>query len=346
MALIGFDGFDHYSSNPVIDLRVTPFGLTGTWAITGTVPAIVRQAGLLGGFALTNGGPSFVTTATLVLGANYTTFIIGHRYLIDNPVDAIQEIMHFDDGATTQCGLSVDATGHLFFWRATSATVLATSTARLFAGSWYMIEAKVTIDNAAGSFEVRLDGVTVLSASGVDTQNGANAYINQLVRFFVPGDASAIDDLYMCDTTGPAPYNDFLGIVRVETLFVTTNNSVTWTPLASTNASQVDEVAMDSDTTYNSISTTGIDTFNHGALSSTPVTIFQADILSAARKTDVGILQYRNRLISGGSTASGATSGLATVYQYVRDSYQLDPNTSATWASTDLNATKIGYERF
>jgi hypothetical protein len=149
----------------------------------------------------------------------------------------------------------------------------------------------------------------------------------------------------MCDTTGPAPYNDYLGIIRIETLFPTSNVSVTWTPLASTNWVEVSETNMDSDTSYNSQAATGIDTFGHGTLQSTPTTIFGIGIVSSARKSDVKNLGYRNKLISGGTTSDGVVNPLATVYQYVRDDYLNDPDTGLPWTGSGVNATNIGYER-
>jgi hypothetical protein len=212
-----------------------------------------------------------------------------------------------------------------------------------------MVEIKVTIDSSAGAVVVRLGGVDEINVSGVDTQTTGNAYTN-LVSFFnnLPAAVSdqALDDVYACDTTGLAPYNDFLGEIRIETLYPTSNVSVTWTPLANTNWQEVSEHNMDSDTSYNSKGSSGIDTFGISGLSSTPTTIFATAVISSARKDDVKGLQYRNKLISGGTTTDGSTSALATVYQYVRDTYLTDPDTSAAWIGAGVGAVNIGYERF
>ncbi len=260
-------------------------------------------------------------------------------------------MVYFMDGTSVQCGLSIDPTsGHLYFWQGTPATVLATGTTVVVAGSWYFIEIKVNINNSTGSVDVRLAGTgSEMSAVNVDTQTTANAFTNA-VQFF-NGSASfdndsALDDLYACDTSGPPPFNNYLGVIRIETLFPTSNNSVTWTPLANTNWQEVSEVNMDSDVSYNGQQSTGIDTFGFGGLSSTPTLIFGMAVISSARKDDVLNMSYRNKLLSGATTSNGTTSNLATVYQYVRDDYPVDPNTGVAWVGAGIDAIFAGYERF
>lgn len=349
MALLGFEGFDHLSTTIGTDFVNMPFGTTGArkgnWTLISNLNIV---AGLLGGLAINTNNVVFSSPVVHLL-SSYNTLIVGFRYKTRLLGTEVRDILRFRDSGTDQCGIGTNINGQLIFWRGTNATVLGVGPSIMLTSAWYMIEIKVSIDNAAGSVEVRVDGATEISLSGIDTQTTANASTNEtelVMEFTAATGGGTFDDFYMEDTTGPAPFNDFLGIVRVETLFVTTDNSVTWTPLSGSNASNVDETRMDSNTTYNSNSTTGIDTFSHGALTSTPVTIFQVDVVSAAVKTDVGLIQYRNKLISGGSTISGSSSNLATVYQYIRDGYQTDPDTGVSWTQSGVNNSFIGYERF
>jgi hypothetical protein len=320
-----------------------PFGTTavrnGNWTLAGS-GGTGKVAGLLGGSAVV--ANTFGANAALTLFSNYATLFTGFRWIGASSV----EVIHFIDGATVQCGLSVDAFGRLFFWRGTTATVLATGSTVLIAGGVYWIEVAATINNVTGSFTVSLGGAVEFTAVNQNTRTTANNQVNNLTWPMPVNPSPKLDDVYVNDDTGPAPYNTFLGVIRVETLFMTVQGSVAWVPKTSTNLSQIQEVNMDSDTTYNVTPSAAIDEFTHGALSSTPITIFAVDVISSARKDDVKAVQYRNKLISGATTANGATNSLATVYQYVRDSYQTDPNTGAPWAAAAVNATTIGYERF
>lgn len=355
MALIGFEGFDHISTAPINEFPNLPFGTssarTGTWQAS----SCGKTAGASGGFALR--GFSAAQTHTLTLATTYTTIIVGLRWRVTNPISSgPNTIIQFRDAAgTTHCGLTMNTSGNLFFWRGTTATVLQTGSTVLSGLGWVQIEVKVKIDNATGTFDVLLDGVSELSATGQDTQNSANNSVGQ-VLFTIVGvggtTAGDLDDVYICDTTGSSPYNDFLsstgsGPFRVETLYVTSDDTVAWTPLSSTNASNVDEASCDGNTTYNSASAAATDIFNHGSLSSTPATIYAVDVVSCVYKEDTTAISVRNKLKSGATTSDGSTvSNLAnnTVF-YLRDSYQTDPNTAAAWTATNLNNTKIGYER-
>ena len=50
----------------------------------------------------------------------------------------------------------------------------------LAAGQWYYMEVKVTIDDSAGAYEVRINGTTVASASGIDTRNSGTGLIDRV----------------------------------------------------------------------------------------------------------------------------------------------------------------------
>jgi septal ring-binding cell division protein DamX len=86
-------------------------------------------------------------------------------------------------------------------------------------------------------------------------------------------------------------------------------------------------------------------TFNHGALSGTPSTVFGVQVNAYARKDDVSNINVRTKLISGGTTQNGASVAITTNYNKCTDIYTTDPNTSAAWMGANVNATKIGYER-
>jgi hypothetical protein len=149
----------------------------------------------------------------------------------------------------------------------------------------------------------------------------------------------------MCDDSGSAPHNTFLGMCRVDSVLATTNNSVTWTPLSSTNVSNIDDATPDDDTTYNSTTTSGaIDTFNHGALPVTPTSVFGVSVTSKIRKDDAAARSARNKLISGATTSNGTSVSLGTSYTYIKDIWALNPDGSTAWNKTTVDATKIGYE--
>lgn len=342
MAILDYFGFDHLETSPKPSLYPN--------CSTSTSSGWTTVAGLLGGNALVSN--SGTTDFHWDKGVNYSTLVVGVRLKTGNNSGSIGgDCLIFYDGASIQCGISINAAGKLIFWRGTNATVLATGTTTLASSSWYYLEAKITFHNSTGAFEIRLGGSVELSGTGVDNCNTANNQASGVrLRSISAATAGwlmyAIDDVYILDTSGSAPGNDFLGVVRVETEFATSNDSVQWTPSTGSNYQNIDDANANDDTDYNSDSTAGhIDLFNHGALSSTPVTIFSVKVTSKVRKDDVAARTYRNKLKSSTTVGNGGTVSLATTYGYFRDQFDTDPATAAAWANAAaVNATKIGYE--
>src|SRR5256885_1529859 len=200
MALLGFEGFDCESlSGPasVQGLALKPFGAAGVWTI---VPSTgIRLAGLLGGFALeaSNTGGDL----SVALPSTYATLIAGFRYRTHSNFAAVTDVFKWKDGATVQCGISINTAGKLIFWRGTNATILATGTTTLSALSWYFLEIKTTFHNTTGTIDVKIGGVSELSLTGQNTRNSANNQGTGFAIVLVTNGSIAFDDLYCCDTS-------------------------------------------------------------------------------------------------------------------------------------------------
>jgi hypothetical protein len=346
MALIGFEGFDHWSNSFAASTSLYTNSVGQGRGVFGFTNINFNQAaaGTLGGKKILLGAGNLIQASFPTLSSGQ--LVIGFRF--SAAVNITNQIVRFLDSAGgIQCGLELNASGKLIFWRGTNATVLGTGTTQIVGSAEYYIEVKVGFANSA-NVEVRVNGVSSpaeITLTGVDTTNTANQDCAFVVFAPTAGGTCSYDDFYVEDTSGSAPHNDFLGVCRIETLFGTSNNSVQWTPNASTNVSRINETTMDTDTTFNSDSVAGhIDTFNHGSLSSTPTTIFAVKAQSIARKEDVTNKTFRNKLISGGTTSDGTTYPLTTLWMTYEDYYLVDPNTAAVWTAANANATKNGYE--
>lgn len=354
MAILELEGFDYATgSNQVAIFLLNKYnGVTFPWA--GSPGQVVKAASLNsfgGSSAQCNGAP--LVLQCFPGGGPYGTLIQGYRYKYNTNGASNYAILQFYDSVAggVQCGLAINSSKQIYFWRGTTATVVATGTTVLVAGGIYYIEWKVTFSNT-GAFEVRINGVTEISSGSVDTTNTANNSANgvQILGNGGGGNSDFWDDFYLSDNSGGAPNNDFLfnvnGPPAIETKFVTSNDAVAFTPLSSTNASNVDETDYDGDTTYNTSSSTGqTDTFNHGALSSTPTAIYGVQVVASMRKDDVTVQTGRTKLKSGGTTQNGFSYGLVnSVYVHLADTYALDPNTAAAWLGANVDASKIGYE--
>ena len=270
------------------------------------------------------------------------TWIAGRGFYANTtgtPTSGGRMIIEFLDSGTRQLGLEV-SNGALRVLR--GSTVLATSSYTLQGQQWYYIELKATIHGSAGSYEVRVNRQTVLSATGVNTQNTANASANE-VGFGGDG-TSWGDDFYICDATGTRN-NDFLGDVEVVTLMPAgAGNYAQWTPLSGANWENVDEIPQDGDTSYNYSATAGQkDTFGAQTYSATGTPLgLQVNLIH--RKDDAGSRTIRTLLRSGGADYSGTSESVLDSYSHAFDVWETDPADSADWTDTKINAAEYGYE--
>ena len=364
MSLLGFEGFDENSSgfpDELLGSGINSSSALGYWVQSGSVS---KNPGQLGGSAL---GVSTSGNYYCFYNNNYTRLIAGIRFRTPSaPHD--MDVFYFGDGSPSspgssvhQCGFSIGTSKQLYAWGGTrgstvsvgpAGAVLAFGSTTLSASTWYYFEFDVTF-GASGSVSARINGSgTEFSATGVDTaQGGVHNYCNMhgITSYVDAVNQGAIgwyDDWYVLDpTTGSTPFTGMLGVCRVETLFPTSNDNVTWTPNASTNVSRIQETSVDGDTTYNSKGTSGQDTFSCGSLTSSPTQIFAVAARAVVRKDNVPPIFSQTTLQSGAILSQGVSFPQGSTYQATRDFHFTDPNTNAPWTVAAVNAVKVGYNR-
>ncbi len=81
-------------------------------------------------------------------------------------------------------------------------------------GTWKYVEVKVKVHASAGTVDVQVNGASVLSLSGLDTDNGGSKVECEFFRLLQLS-GGGYDDVYLCDTAGSIR-NDFLGDIVVE----------------------------------------------------------------------------------------------------------------------------------
>lgn len=198
----------------------------GIWA--SSTASIINTAG--GGFytPYAHSGNGAIS-ATPNLGGNFATLIQGYRIFFTAAGAAT--LLATSDTGTTQTDLRMDASGLLFFTR--NGTNLGAgnptkSTFALLPNTTNYIEIKVLhAITAIGTAEVRVNGVSVLSLSSVQTAN-TNATANA-AKFINPtGGQSA--DFVVVDGDGGITTN-YLGDIFVQEVFPNGDGANTaWTP--------------------------------------------------------------------------------------------------------------------
>lgn len=204
MALQAFTGFEDtvpeanwtYSNAPLGD----PAGRTDRCMVSG------------------NGSTQFVQipcslVSTIVSGVAMK--IASNGWLVPHgPWFKIQE------DSVVHLGLRWTSDGKLGLYRGATLIASAPSPYAVM-GTWKYFEIKAKIHSSEGFVEVRVDEQTVISFTGNTRDGGVSGLVNS-VRMNTGdtgnGAAFYFDDFYLLDTSGPAPYNDFLGDIAVKTL--------------------------------------------------------------------------------------------------------------------------------
>ena len=214
---------------------------------------------------------------------------------------------------------------------------------------WHWIEFKVVCDNTTGSYELKVDGVTVTSDTGVDTQIGSSAYHDtvELTGMQIStAKTPRFDDLIIMDGSGSS-YNDFIGQRKITAIVPTSDTSdIDWTTSGgSTHYVLVDDLDPDDDTNYVEDTTTANeDIWGYGDLTDFS-SIDALCLLTDVRVTDGTPYDLKTTVKSGGTKYTSIADTISsTSYAMLNRLMTVDPDTSSAWTQTGINALEMGVE--
>lgn len=231
-------------------------------------------------------------------------------------------------------------------------TILGTTSGPvLTAGAWNHIEIKAVADEAAGTVEVRVNGVTVLSITGADTIADTGSTYNQVSFYNVDLNGSVsgsyyIKDLILWDTSG-SQNNDFIGTAHIYTLLPDADDTLTWTPsTGATGWDLVDEQSPVSDADYISAGDPppAPNVFTVTNLPPDVVSVKALIPVVRARKIDGGDGNVQIGL-TGTLTDLGTDHPITTAFTYYFDVSELSPDTSSPWTPVETDAVKFQIDR-
>jgi hypothetical protein len=240
--------------------------------------------------------------------------------------------------------LRVDDTGYYIeVWRGN--VVLETITSiELPIDEWFYIEFKVYCDDTSGSWEVRLNGNTIGSASGVDTQASLTNY-HQSVRWNTNYCVQRVDDIYVCDGSG-AKNNDFLGVMRVVPTWPDTDHTTEWDTVvgAGTHSYAVDEQEPDDDTSYVEDDDIGDkDIFDYINITENLGRVAGVMVNTLCRETDAQYYDLIQIVRSGGAEYDQPSQQVgSSSYVHKYDVVESDPDTGLDWTKTGIDAAQFG----
>lgn len=265
------------------------------------------------------------------------------------PAAAGVPLLIFRDGATTHIDVRLLPDGSLRVTR--NGTTLGTSATGVHPiSSHAYVEFKALISDTVGTYEVRVEGVSVLSGTGADTRNGASAQVTNVVigtgASIAAGPLHMGNAFYICDTTG-STCNNFLGDLRG---FYQKPNAAGGSSQsvivggAATRHESVDDQTPDDDTTAVDIDTVGNkDRYGVENLPISTGTVHCVQISNCMKKTDAGARTARNLVELSGTEVESADINPTTSYLYYASAFPTKPGGGA-WAIADVNNMELGFK--
>jgi hypothetical protein len=248
--------------------------------------------------------------------------------------------------------VAFQANGVIKVYVGTSSTPLGNSEMNAYPnGVGFDVECHFKVAMTTGDVEVRINTISVLHLTNVNTQPGMNAYFDSIYIGAQLGELSfgtsninhSTDDVRYYDPAGSIN-NTWNGTSRVQTSLV--NGDATPLDFTRSNTGlahwqNIINQAVD-DTLYSFDSTPGdYSLFTLAPLVNSP-TVFGVQVTAFVRQDDATQRFYKNRVSSGGVLADGASFATPQTYQAQSDMFELDPNTGFSFTGAAVNALLIG----
>lgn len=181
-----------------------------------------------------------------------TEVVIGFHLMVESAVS--RGLISFRNSTpATHAQLQVNSSYQLVVTKGT-ATVLGTATNPLIPLQWYYVELRIKIHPTEGSYELKVDGVTVLSDTDVDTSQLAPD--NEITRVTIGSFSSPFayyafyDNIYLLDLTG-SEFNNFLGQINVVRTLPNSDFNIEWTRSDGDDSFElINDLYTDDDATY------------------------------------------------------------------------------------------------
>lgn len=316
---------------------------------------------------------NMVLTTNPIVAAPVNTMIVGFavRMGTNNIADGCGFALSNDDGVQIRLEIEDRTPANpkpggtaIGFRIMRGATTLATSVQAFNSNNtnqgWLWVEWKVTVDNAAGAFEVRVQPkyetiTTTLTwdnpATGVDTQEQVTTGVNRLTIDYSSASSLTMvyDEIYVLDTTG-ATLNDFVGNLTFERLRVNADgNQTDWTLASATShidaldypVGSLDDTERLTSEMANQISLVNV---SDPVLNTSGVAAVIVDHQSRMESATGSLtLAFRYRNANTASEADGGTYGISTTTPMsFTDIRELDPVTGAAWDVAHIPTYEFG----
>jgi hypothetical protein len=295
-------------------------------------------------------------TNGILLGTNLTTLFVGVNINLTALPGSSCVIFNFYDATAgaAQVTLRVTSTGTLQFYlgSGTGTPIGSASSVSVVANTWCYLAAKVVIAaSGGGSVSCQVADSTVITQGSVTTQSTANTFVNAF-QFQQSGIDMYVDDWWMLDGTGSAPFNTYIaapwqcrGEAPIANSAVGGRNAWTGTPATGSNTYQnVAHVpANSSDYDYDS-NPGDYDMFRFPNLPSNVASVLAVNEwalvgLDSSGARTVELDCYSNGTDNASAAFTPAAISSPTYYNLMNT---VDPHTGSAWTVANAEAAELG----
>lgn len=325
------------------------------WTSSGNV-TIIPGAGRCGTAGLgtnTVGG----LAATIGVNAQTTGGYMGHALFIDNTNNPVNMLVQTIDGTTQLMCLGMPDGSYRVQTGPTTAlgTVLGATPPGLWHTNRYHHLGFQWIlgDVGSGAAQVFVDGVQWFSITGVKTTSGPFSIPSTVWRLLSFSWRGVGDDHYWGDTAGAAPWNAFLGDLRVEGQVALTDAVGgggfyrEFTPSTGTDhGALLDDIPPNDDVDFVSGSTVGLrETVKFPNITLASGSVLGIQLMPNVIKTLSGDRQIACMARRAGIDAVGTSQGVSqTQYTYRAQMFQVDPTSGIAYTAATANASEGGIQ--
>lgn len=341
MALLWFEGWDSYNNGnapPIV-------GIVGNDGLN-----IASGAGRFGGNAAHGDGNSPPRGLVLLTSASSELWWAQAYMTVTGGATPVG-FVYSAAGLEFQMQIAFDTGVVQFFDGNGNLKGTAASAPMLSLGTWHWLEWRVKLGSSQGStdgeVELWVDNTQITLQTGLATrtQTGTGGFTQAGIvgaqRFF---DAT-VDDMYILDTTGPAPYNTRLGDSRIDSIAPTSDAGPNdGTP--STSGPHWEMFAMNPGynpadmITLNNV-TGQEEVFGIGAAAAAS-DVWAVNVVYDVQKTNAGSAGITPEVVIAGTAFEGSVFSPSTSFAFAKSLWTANPATSAPWTAADITAMDIG----
>ena len=345
------DGFEQYGASETHMLEgvggAAAWSTVDSWALSTTNPAT-------GAYHMRcTAAINFSQTMRRALGQSQQVSGLGYRFALTDLPDeeststigfaAHMTLAEFRDVSNNhQCWINLGTEGSV---HALGAGLDHRSDPCIAAGGYHHFETKGKIANSGGYVEVRINEVTVLNVTGVDTQTTANAESSQFRFGMYPQITNTVsttmdlDDVFAWDDDASDPENTVVDFVGDKGCYYLPVNADTaeadWLKSSGVTGYELIDETTPNDADYIGDSTGAARSiFQVGALPGNVAEVIAMMPVIRARKEESGTVNIRGGVVVGAEESYTATNSPSTEYAYMSPTPKtIDPDTGVAWAN-------------